>query len=392
MHRSLIASQLEGALRAALQAPDLQLLSLDGERAAHDDEAQPWVSVKYGPVGHDDWFGVVPAVAHFRRGSGSAAESLPMIVKINARDSMARTFLPWAFEKQGIALDRPFWQYHLAADFENVGGRESHVYRVLAGQVPSLEAVLPKCYGSARDTGTGEEALFLEQVVGIRLQDASGASFDWPAESIDEVLRALAGWQAVFWGADEKRLAWAGPKPTTAGMASDAPLWRAIVDHGRARLPHIVTDTVWRRRHRLIDTIADWHAIKDALPATLAHNDFNHRNVGFRQDGGVLALDWELAMRNTAHRDLVELLTFVLPPSVDRGRVDRHVEAHRSALVAAGVTTGVDRETWLAGFRCELRVEALNRVGLQLVFGAQFHLPYAERVNATIEHLLDLYG
>jgi len=391
MHRSLIASQLEGALRTTLQAPGLQLIELDGERTAHDDEAQPWVSVKYGPAGHDDWFGVVPAVAHFRRAAGSAPESLPMMVKINVRESMARTFMPWTFEQQHIALDRPYWEYSQAAEFDNVGGRESHVYRVLAEQVPGLKAVLPKCYGSARDAETGEEALFLELVRGMRLMDASGASFDWPADNIDEVLRALAGWQAVFWGADEKRLAWAGPKPTTAGMTADAPLWRAIVDHGRARLPNIVTEKVWRRRHRLIDTIADWHAIKDTLPATLAHNDFNHRNVGFRQGGGVLALDWELATRNTAHRDLVELLTFVLPPSVDRARVDRHVEVHRSALAAAGVTSGIDRETWLAGFRCELGVEALNRVGLQLVFGAQFHLPYAERVNATIEHLLDLY-
>jgi hypothetical protein len=173
-------------------------------------------------------------------------------------------------------------------------------------------------------------------------------------------------------------------------MVADASLWRAIVDHGRARLSHIVTDKVWRRRHHLIDTIADWHAVKDTLPATLAHNDFNQRNVGFRN--GVLALDWELALRDTAHRDLVELLTFVLPPSIDRARVDHHVEVHRSALAAAGVTSGIDRETWLAGFRCELRVEALNRVGFQLIFGAQFPLPYVERVNATIEHLLDLYG
>jgi len=391
VRRSLIVPQFESALRTVLQAPDLQLIALDGERTAHDDEAQPWNTVKYGPAGHDDWFGVVPALAQFGRTSGSAAESLPLIVKINARESLTRTFMPWAFEQLHIKLDRPYWQYQQAAEFENVGGRESHVYRVLAEQVPSLKAVLPKCYGSARDSETPEEALFLEKVAGIRLMDASGASFDWPADDIDTVLRSLAGWQAAFWGADENRLAWAGPKPTTAGMAADAPLWRAIVDHGRARLPHIVTDTVWHRRHRLIDTIADWHAVKDGLPATLAHNDFNHRNVGFRQDA-VVALDWELATRNTAHRDLVELLTFVLPPSVDRARVDRHVEVHRLALIAAGVTTGVDRETWLAGFRCELGVEALNRVGLQLVFGAQFHLPFAERVNATIERLLDLYG
>jgi hypothetical protein len=65
----------------------------------------------------------------------------------------------------------------------------------------------------------------------------------------------------------------------------------------------------------------------------------------------------------------------VLPPSVDRARVDHHVDTHRSALAAAGATSGIGPETWLAGFRCELAIEALNRVGFQLVFGAQFHLP-----------------
>ena len=390
MRRSVIAPQLESALRTTLQAPGLQLLELDGERTAHDDEAQPWVSVKYGPAGHDDWFGVVPAVAHFRRVPGVAAESLPLIVKTNPREGMETTFMPWIFERLGIVLDRPYRQYRQAAEFGHTAGRELEVYRVLAEQVPSLKAVLPKCYGSASDPETGENALFLELVADMRRLDPSGATFDWPVAEIDEVLRALAAWQAVFWGAEENRLGWAGPKPTTADMAADAPLWRAIVDHGRARLPHVVSETVWRRRLHLIDTIADWHAVKDTLPATLAHNDFNQRNVGFRK--GVLALDWELALRDTAHRDLVEFLTFVLPPSVDRAQVDHHVETHRMALAAAGVRSGIDRDTWLAGFRCELRVEALNRVGFQLVFGALYPLAYAERVNATIEHLLDLYG
>lgn len=390
MRRSLIAPQLERALRTALQSPALQLIELDGERTAHDEEAQPWVSVKYGPASHDDWFGVVPAVARLKRTPASAPESLPLVVKINPRESLATKFMPWVFERLGIALDRRYWQYRQAAEFGNTAGREPHVYRVLAAEVPTVAAVLPRCYGSADDPATGEVALFLELVTDMRGLDPSGTHLDQPAADIDEILRALAGWQAAFWGADERRLAWAGPRPTTADMMADAPLWRAIVDHGRKRMPTVVTEEVWRRRHRLIDTIDEWHAIKDALPATLAHNDFNPRNVGFRR--GVLVLDWELATRNTAQRDLVEMLTFGLRPSVDRARVDRHVEAHRSALVAAGVTSGIDRDAWLEGFRCELKVEALNRVGFQLVFGAAFPIPYVERVNASIEHLLDLYG
>jgi hypothetical protein len=172
-------------------------------------------------------------------------------------------------------------------------------------------------------------------------------------------------------------------------MTADMPLWRSLLDDAHRRFPDIIPQSGWHRRRALIDGLKDWHPAKDQLPATLAHNDFNQRNVGFRQR--VLMLDWELVEYNTAHRDIVELLTFVLPPSVDRRQVDAHIEKHRAALIALGVSTGVDRDAWMEGFRCELRVEAINRIGLQLLFAAQFPLPYLVRIDRNIEHLLDMY-
>jgi hypothetical protein len=388
MRRSVIASHFERALRTAARAPGLQLIELDGERPDADEEREPWITVKYGPASHDDWFGVVPAVARFRRTPEAVPESLDLIVKVNPREGMAMNFMPWIVEQAGVTLDRPYWEYRQAREFGRTD-RERHVYGVLARELPSLGALLPKSYGSAVDEQTGEGVLFLEVVTNLRLLDAGGAHTEWPAEPIDEVLRALARWQADLWNVDADRLSWAAPQPTTEDMIADAPLWRAIIDDARMRFPKIMTGEVWQRRRRLIDTIADWHKVKDRLPSTLAHNDFNPRNVGFRD--GVLVLDWELAQRNSAHRDLVEFLTFALPPDVERRRVDGHVETHRAALEALGVTTGVDRVSWLEGFRCELKVEAIDRAGLQLLFGAKFPLPYVGRMNATIERLIDLY-
>jgi hypothetical protein len=39
-----------------------------------------------------------------------------------------------------------------------------------------------------------------------------------------------------------------------------------------------------------------------------------------------------------------------------------------------------------------VKAEAIDRIGHQLLFAAQFPLPYIERINATIERLLDLYA
>jgi hydroxymethylglutaryl-CoA reductase (NADPH) len=206
--------------------------------------------------------------------------------------------------------------------------------------------------------------------------DATGAQADWPADAIDDALRAAASWHAAFWDVKPGDVPWAGARPTTHDMIADTSLWRGLLQDARGRFPYIVTDKAWRRRHTLIDTLSIWHPAKDQCPATLVHDDFNQRNVGFRPE--VVVLDWEL-------------LTFVLPPGAERAQVDGHVEAHRRALVEAGVVNGIERDRWIEGFRCELKIEAINRVGLQLLFGAQFPLAYLVRINATIERLLDLY-
>ncbi len=386
MRRAFIAGELEAALRQSLAAPQLRLLALVGERPAIDETREPWIPIKYGPASPDEWFGVVPAVAQFERAPGQAAERLELIVKINPRDGLARTLIPWIIDHRGIKLDRSFQDYRAAAEFDRTGAREYRVY-ALARTLAPLGSVLPRCYGGAIDSATGEHALFLELVAAQRL-DATGAKADWPAEAIHAALRALAGWQSVLWNVDCAKLPWVGPRASTADMAADAPLWRALVDDGRARYPDIVTAAAWRRRHALIDALPSWHPAKDGLPATLAHNDFNQRNVGFRP--GVVVLDWELCQLNSAHRDLVELLTFVLSPHASRAEIDSHVEAHRTALVATGVA--IDRDTWFEAFRCELKVEAINRVGFQLLFAAEFPLAYLARINGNIERLLDLYG
>ena len=63
----------------------------------------------------------------------------------------------------------------------------------------------------------------------------------------------------------------------------------------------------------------------------------------------------------------------------------------RDALIKGGVSTGIERDAFFEGFRSEIRVQSINRVGLQLLFGAQFQLAYLARINATVERLLDLY-
>src|SRR5262249_27441794 len=121
MHRELIAQQLELALRESLQAPRLRLTDLVGQRPAIDESREPWTPIKYGPTGPDNWFGVVPATARFERSPSAAAESLPLIIKVNPAEALARTLIPWIIEQKQILLGKPFWDYQCAAELDHTG-------------------------------------------------------------------------------------------------------------------------------------------------------------------------------------------------------------------------------------------------------------------------------
>ena len=389
MRRHIITEGLEAALRVSLEAPNLRLLDLKGERPSADAVREPWIDIKYGPASPDDWFGVVPAVATFERAAGRHREALKLIVKVNPRLGLSRNLIPWIIGNKNIRLDRPYADYRSAAEADHTADREFHVYELAAGGCSALSRILPRYYGAIDDPMTGERALFMEELAGLSRLDASGARADWPIDAIRSAFSAVAAWQAEFWGVDHASMPWAGPRMTAADMRADESLWRGELNDARARFPDIITEGIARRRHRLIDTVDAWYPAKDQLPGTLAHNDFNQRNVGFRPD--IVVLDWELAQCNTAHRDLVEMLTFVLPSSASRADIDQLVDGHRTMLIAAGVTPGPDRDTWMEAFRSELKTEAINRIGMQYIFAAAFPLAYFARINANIERLLDLY-
>jgi hypothetical protein len=127
MRRELIAHQLELSLQESLEAPRLRVIEISGERPASDESREPWIPIKYGPAGPDDWFGVVPATVRFERTPGAASESLDLAIKVNPKQGLARTLIPWIIEHQKIALDRPYWECRSAAESDHTGARTTHL-------------------------------------------------------------------------------------------------------------------------------------------------------------------------------------------------------------------------------------------------------------------------
>ena len=120
-------------------------------------------------------------------------------------------------------------------------------------------------------------------------------------------------------------------------------------------------------------------------PRTLIHNDFNPRNITFRETGAGLCLcayDWELATLGVPQHDLAELLCFVLTPRSTADEVDHSVELHRASLERA-TGRSIDSARWRAGFELSLDDLLINRFGMYAMIHTVRPLLFLERVVRT---------
>ncbi len=355
----MLVDQVVEGLRGQFDAdPDLRI---------PDDAGQPWLTVKYGDD-PGDLYGVLKAHVAGR----------DVIVKVNPAQGIGQTLIPWIVREQSIDLPADYGSFPTAAQTSDTGGREPFAYRV-----PALHDVLPPEIG--RFSAGGQTALVLEDLGEISGLDPSGAIERWPTAWIEKALIAAAGFHAATVGRD---FAWTTLRPSTTTEAANVPLWRAVLEDAAQRFPEDLPADVLRTRLQTLEELPDWHRAKDAMPACLVHNDFNQRNVGFRDDGRVVALDWELACVNTPQRDVVELLTFTLDAHTPLDEVLHLLATHWQALSDNGLD--VDPELYAAAAAAEFKVMSVDRVGMQLIFAAAFDLPYVSRINRTVDHLVRL--
>ena len=127
---------------------------------------------------------------------------------------------------------------------------------------------------------------------------------------------------------------------------------------------------------------ADAKAIK--VSRTVVHNDFNPRNIAIDRDGNPLIYDWELAVIDLPHRDIVEFLSFVLPPDVSGETLFHFLRFHHSFY------SHVPWNEWLDAYRYALRVYIATRVSLYEVAGILVKYDFSARVLKTSLRMLAL--
>lgn len=118
------------------------------------------------------------------------------------------------------------------------------------------------------------------------------------------------------------------------------------------------------------------------IEKTIIHNDFNPRNIAVRNDDFPIIYDWELAVIDFPHRDIVEFLSFVLKQGFTKDEFYFYLKIHFQLYDTA------NWEDWLNAYRYSLKVYIITRLSFYEVSGILIAYDFSKRVLDTALSML----
>ncbi|MEP0266686.1 phosphotransferase [Dokdonia sp.] len=164
-------------------------------------------------------------------------------------------------------------------------------------------------------------------------------------------------------------------QPFQASKASE--LYRKLIDIITKEEDDPVRKNQFKSLNGFLTDITD-HTPSTSLPICVIHNDFNPRNAGIRSNGEVCIYDWELAVKNIPHRDIVEFLAFTLEAPLDTNQLQSYLEFH-----AALWDRDLNDAAWMYGYVYALKEFLVCRMSLYKAAEILMKLKFPDRVIDT---------
>ncbi|KAF9913340.1 hypothetical protein EC991_000102 [Linnemannia zychae] len=244
-------------------------------------------------------------------------------------------------------------EYDLVKD--QTGFRNSHIREIelaeLSWQVGgAMENISTKVYNVLRNDSQQLYALcleYLDPALGniTHMNSTDIALSTWSSNDIHLVLRDLASFHAQFLGQEDRLLGMTFLEtPTRSLIKLLRPAYEAMIKTNRKNEPTLFSQFLTDSTLDFLKHSDEYWAKVEKSPRTLIHGDFNTRNICLRLDPStgsqkLCAYDWELACCHLPQRDVVEFLSFVLPPGSNEWA--HYIEYHRLALKVAYESTQV---------------------------------------------------
>ncbi|KAK3818574.1 MAG: hypothetical protein J3Q66DRAFT_338003 [Benniella sp.] len=226
------------------------------------------------------------------------------------------------------------------------GFRNSHIREIelaeLAWQVGGpMARISTKVYNVLRNDAQQLYALCLEYLnpdLGniTHMNSTDHALVTWTPDDIHLALRDIASFHAQFLGQEKSLLDMSFlENPSRPMMKVLRPTYESMVRTNRENTPELFSPFLTQATLDYLAHSDEYWAVFERNPRTLIHGDFNTRNICMRLDSDtgdqtLCVYDWELACCHVPQRDVVEFLSFVLPPGSTEW--SHYIEYHRLAL------------------------------------------------------------
>ena len=255
---------------------------------------------------------------------------------------------------------------------------------------PVLKRLAPKVYDVLIESRKQIFASITELETDLELKNAADDLNGWTDQHTLEAIHSIAEFHSCYYQKAEafKSLPWIGYTPTAETLIGQQALFAEMARIAHNQFPTWYPYSLKQSVDQIIADIPQWSATMQKMPHTLIHNDFNPRNLAFRQDSNrrLCVFDWELATVHLPQRDLVELLCFV--NVLDKTQLLFFIEQHRDRLVElTGVN--IEKNEWLLGCRFALYEFMIHRLALYSVAHVHRSCEFLPRTYLAAQNFLE---
>jgi len=341
---------------------------------------------------HGSQVGLWKYHVRFSDSTRNEPKSLELFVKVKPRDQdvlvVAQRVATMCDDKVGKAFGKHRDRLGILGSHQ----REINVYRQ---QDPRFRRHVPEVYAAIENEAQREWILVLESLSGMELLNSASDVSDWRPCHIEAAIRGIAQVHSIWYQREQELSAqsWLGPRVSAADMAEMRDLWEQLTNYAWKYFANWVDGSTRSIIEGCVSEVGQWWQLLERMPQTLVHNDFNPRNIAFRNGKGevrLCAYDWELATLGVPQHDLAELLCFVLPPDCSRESVLEYMQLHRECLSkAAGCS--IDADTWQLGLQLALRDLIMNRFSMYCLMHTFRPQPFLPRIIRTWRRLHDMF-
>ncbi len=235
---------------------------------------------------------------------------------------------------------------------------------------------IPKYYGKHVDSKREVYMLIQEflNVAEMKLMNSENHPEYWKPEIIRSVITTITKFHQNTVVADFKHVQ--EFKPWKSKELYKKMMQILISECATAKHQSVVCDL-----HDAIDNLES-EAVALHVEKTIIHNDFNPRNIAIRNDDFPVIYDWELAVIDYPHRDIVEFLSFVLKPNFTKDEFYFYLKEH------AQLYQNIAWDEWLKVYKYSLKVYIITRLSFYEVSGILIAYDFSKRVLDTALSML----